>query len=188
MLTGLVVVLLSRVLHRLRALFPPEVVGLIAFMVGASQVSLALSRFLGVSRATDRLDTRYLMVAGVTLALIAGLTVWDRGRVRLFSSVITLVAGHVIANQYGFIKADQWAQVSLARFVDLPRIHPPGLHFNIGLLVPFLALGLSAEGNSGTEFWKIQKESVAFTAPDTVNRKSGDRFGYRGSWHRVRMS
>ena len=42
LITGIVVAALSRVLHRWRFLFPPEVVGLIAFMVGASQSTLAV--------------------------------------------------------------------------------------------------------------------------------------------------
>jgi xanthine permease XanP len=53
LVTGVVVVVLSRVLHRWRFLFPPEVVGLIAFMVGASQASLAVSRFLGQPRGSE---------------------------------------------------------------------------------------------------------------------------------------
>jgi len=70
--------------------------------------------------------------------------VWGKGRVRLFSSVITLVTGYIVANSFGFIHASQWAQFSNARFIDIPRIHPPGLAFNPGLLLPFLVLGLSA--------------------------------------------
>jgi NCS2 family nucleobase:cation symporter-2 len=144
LLTGLIIVLLSRVLNRWRALFPPEVVGVIAFMVGASQVSLAVSRFLGSNRVTDPLDPHYLLVATITIALLAGLTVWGKGGVRLFSSVITLVTGYIIANSFGFIHADQWAQLVNARTIDFPRIHPPGLAFNSGLILPFLVLGLSA--------------------------------------------
>lgn len=143
LVSGVVVVLLSRVLHRWRALFPPEVVGLIAFMVGASQVTLALSRFLGLNRTTDRVDSHYLLVASITLALMAGLTVWGKGRVRLFSSFLTLVAGYSIASSFGFLRPQQWAQVSNARLLDIPRIHPPGLAIDYGLLLPFMILGLS---------------------------------------------
>lgn len=142
--TGLVIALLSRVLHRWRALFPPEVVGLIAFMVGASQVSLALSRFLGFGHGSTQIDPHYLLVASITLGLLAGLTVWGRGRVRLFCSAITLVVGYIVANAFGFIHADQWAQVAQARWIDFPRIHPPGLAFDYSLLLPFAVLGLSA--------------------------------------------
>jgi NCS2 family nucleobase:cation symporter-2 len=159
LVTGLVVVFLSRVLHRWRVLFPPEVVGLIAFMVGASQVSLALSRFLGLSRAADRLDLHYLLVASITLGLLAGLTVWGKGRVRLFSSFITLVAGYVVANSFGFVRGDQWEQVANARLLDIPRIHPPGLAFDYGLLLPFMVLGLSVAMKSAGDLAVIEKIS-----------------------------
>lgn len=159
LLTGFVVVVLSRVLHRWRALFPPEVVGLIAFMVGASQVSLALSRFLGLNRLTDPLDPHYLLVATFTLALLAGLTVWGKGRVRLYSSAITLVAGYIVANAYGFVHADQWARVRSAPLLDFPRIHPPGLAFDSGLLLPFIVLGLSVAMKSAGDLAVSEKIS-----------------------------
>jgi NCS2 family nucleobase:cation symporter-2 len=113
-------------------------------MVGASQVTLALSRFLGFERGAQRLDLNYLFVAFVTLAMLAGLTVWGKGPVRLFSSVITLVVGYVLANSFGFISAAQWTEVGRARWIDVPRIHPPGLSFDPNLILPFLILGLSA--------------------------------------------
>jgi xanthine permease XanP len=159
LVSGLTVVFLSRVLHRWRALFPPEVVGLIAFMVGASQVTLALSRFLGLSRTTDRLDPNYLLVAIITLALMTGLTVWGKGRVRLFSSIITLITGYIVANSLGFIHRDQWAQVANARLIDIPRIHPPGLAFDYGLLLPFLVLGLSVAMKSAGDLAVSEKIS-----------------------------
>ncbi len=159
LISGLVVVFLSRVLYRWRALFPPEVVGLIAFMVGASQATLALSRFLGLSRAADRLDFHYLLVASITLALMAGLTVWGKGRVRLFSSFATLVAGYIIANWFGFLHSEQWAEVANARVLDIPRIHPPGLAFDYGLLLPFMILGLSVAMKSAGDLAVSEKIS-----------------------------
>src|SRR5262249_36225913 len=123
---GLLVVLLRRVLHRFRFLFPPEVVGLVAFMVGASQASLAVSRFLGLSRADQNPDPRYLLVAAITLAVLASLTVWGKGKLRLFSSTLTVLGGYLVAQTFHFIDANQWGRVSAAPWVDLPRIHPPG--------------------------------------------------------------
>jgi NCS2 family nucleobase:cation symporter-2 len=54
------------------------------------------------------------------------------------------VLGYTIANAYGFIRPDQWAQVSQARYVDFPRLHPPGFAMDLGLIIPFTVLGLSA--------------------------------------------
>ena len=162
LISGVVVVLLSRVLHRWRMLFPPEVVGLIAFMVGASQINLALSRFFGLNHPGDRLDGNYLAVAAITLALLAGLTVWGKGPWRLFSSVITLAVGYVVAHSYGFLNAEQWKQVSDARFIDFLRIHPPGLAMDYSLLIPFVILGLSAAMKTAGDIAVSQK----FSDPD----------------------
>ena len=98
-------------------------------------------------------------MASVTLALLAGLTVWGKGRVRLFSSAITLVAGYVVANSFGFIHADQWAEVAHARLLDFPRIHPPGLAFDAGLLLPFIVLGLSAAMKTAGDLAVMEKIS-----------------------------
>jgi xanthine permease XanP len=159
LITGIVVAALSRVLHRWRFLFPPEVVGLIAFMVGASQSTLAVSRFLGLSRADQNPDPKYLAVAAITLALLASLTVWGKGRVRLFSSALTVVGGYFVAHAFGFIQSDQWARVAAAPFIDLPRIHPPGLAFDATLIVPFVVLGLSATMKSAGDLTICEKIS-----------------------------
>jgi NCS2 family nucleobase:cation symporter-2 len=144
LVTGAFVVLLSHLLHRWRFLFPPEVVGLIAFMVGASQATLAVSRFLGLNRPNQSPDPNHLMVAAVTLALLASLTVWGKGPTRLFSSVITIAFGYAFAGYLGFIGPDKWARIQEAALIDFPRIRPPGLAFDPGLILPFAILGLSA--------------------------------------------
>src|SRR5262245_34958899 len=144
LITGGFVVALSHLLHRWRFLFPPEVVGLIAFMVGASQATLAVSRFLGLNRANQSPDPNHLVIASFTLAVLAGLTVWGKGPFRLFSSIITVVFGYSMAAYFGFIGPEQWNRVASARLVDFPRIHPPGLAFDAGLILPFAVLGLSA--------------------------------------------
>src|SRR5262245_60996368 len=115
LVTGTCVIVLSRVLHRWRFLFPPEVVGLIAFMVGASQATLAVSRFVGLGDRMDQTpDPNYLFVAALTLGLLASLTVWGKGWLRLFSSMITVIFGYVAAAKFGFIGAQQWALVEQA--------------------------------------------------------------------------
>src|SRR5260370_31373769 len=90
LLTGFVVVFLSRVLHRWRFLFPPEVVGLIAFMVGASQASLAVSRFLGINRMDQTPASDHLLIASCTLAVLAGFSGWGEGKLRLFRHVVSV--------------------------------------------------------------------------------------------------
>ncbi len=144
LITGVIVLLLSRVLYRWRFLFPPEVVGLIAFMVGASQSTLAVSRFLGLNNPNQTPDLNYLIVASITLVVLAGLTVWGTGRMRLFSSTATVVIGYFVADAFGFLSDAQWSVVRNAAWIGLPNIHPPGLAFDARLLMPFVVLGLTA--------------------------------------------
>jgi NCS2 family nucleobase:cation symporter-2 len=142
--TGAVVCLMSRTLHRLRTLFPPEVVGLIAFMVGASQASLAVMSFLGVSRSDQAPSNVHLAIAAITLAILASLSVWGKGKLRLFSSLITLVVGYLLSAAMGMVRPEQWQLVKDAAWIGFPRLAPPGISFDARLILPFVVLGLTA--------------------------------------------
>ena len=142
--TALSVALFSRVLPKWRMLFPPEVVGLIAFMVGASQASLAVTRFLGMERMDQTPDPAHMVVASGSLGLLAALTVWGKGRLRLFSTLITLAAGYVVCISMDLVNAEAWERVGAASWIGLPQFTFPGFAFDAGLVVPFVVLGLSS--------------------------------------------
>lgn len=178
LVTGAIVVLLSHMLHRWRFLFPPEVVGLIAFMVGASQATLAVSRFLGLSRTNQAPDPNHLLVATITLALLASLTVWGKGPLRLFSSVITVVFGYSLAGYYGFIGPEQWARVHAAALLDFPSIHPPGLAFDASLMLPFAVLGLSAALKAAGDLAVCEKISDSGWKTANLKRSSSALLTY----------
>jgi len=178
LVTGAVVCLISRVLHRWRALFPAEVVGLIAFMVGASQASLAVSRFLGVSLSNPTPDPRHLLIASLTLALLACLTVWGKGKLRLFSSLITLVAGYTACAVGGMIRPEQWRRLSDAAWIGLPEIHPPGIAFDGSLMLPFLILGLSAVLKASGDLTIAEKISDANWKRTDVKQASSAILSY----------
>lgn len=161
LVSGAAVLLLSRALHRWRAMFPAEVVGLIAFMVGASQASLAVSRFLGISRANQTPDPQHLLIATLTLGLLAGLTVWGKGRLRLFSSLITLAAGYTACAFAGMIRPEQWERLGQADWIGLPAVSPPGLAFDPQLILPFAILGLSASLKASGDLTIAEKISDA---------------------------
>lgn len=161
LVTGIVVAGLSRVLHRWRFLFPPEVVGLIAFMVGASQASLAVSRFLGIHRMDQTPASDHLFVASATIGLLAGLTVWGKGKLRLFSTLITLMAGYFLAGALGMVSAEQWQRVTDAPWIGLPTVHPPGMAFDPSLVLPFAVLGLSAALKASGDLTIAEKISDA---------------------------
>lgn len=52
--------ILSRLVQRLRVLFPPEVTGLVVAMVGIELIALAAPRFLGF-QSSERIDPRAVL-------------------------------------------------------------------------------------------------------------------------------
>lgn len=161
LVTGLSVAMLSQLLPKWRFLFPPEVVGLIAFMVGASQASLAVTKFLGMTRLDDSPAATHIVVASGSLALLAALTVWGRGRLRLYSTVITLVAGYVSCMAMGLMSPDAWRRVLEAPWIGLPIPSPPGMKFELSLFLPFAVLGLSSALKSAGDLTICEKISDA---------------------------
>lgn len=146
---GVVVALLSRVIHRLRWLFPPEIAGFVVLMVGLSVIVLAMRNFLGVGSMAG--ETRLgLLIASGTLALMVALAVWGTVRLRLFSSLIGIVIGCIAAYLAGWHPSSDLAIVTEAPVVSVPRPFVEGLAFDPSLVVPFtiaaLAIALNAFG------------------------------------------
>ena len=81
-LSGVFESVMSRLITRLRVLFPPEVTGLVFAMVGIGLIGLACPRFVGAPSAAGQ--GRSLLVAFTTLAVMVGPTVWSKGKLRLF--------------------------------------------------------------------------------------------------------
>ena len=161
LITALAVALFSRVLPRWRFLFPPEVVGLIAVMVGASQASLAVTRFLGMERLDQTPSLAHLLVASGSLGLLAALTVWGKGKLRLFSTLITLVAGYVVCIALGMVTPEFWTRVNDAPWIGFPRMIPPGFAFDPQLVLPFIVLGLSSALKTSGDLTICEKISDA---------------------------
>ena len=108
--SGLFEALLSRVMRHLRALFPPEVTGLVVSMVGIELIALAAPRFHGF---TGPGSSRYLLpiaVALLTLAVMIGPTVWSEGTLRLYPVLLGLVAGYLSAYAVGLLT---WPQLNV---------------------------------------------------------------------------
>jgi xanthine permease XanP len=60
-ISGVFEALLSRLVQRLRVLFPPEVTGLVVAMVGIELIALAAPRFLGFQSSVARIDPRAVL-------------------------------------------------------------------------------------------------------------------------------
>lgn len=137
-LVGLFEMAFSRLVRRLRVLFPAEVTGLIVMMVGISVTGLAVRMFFGAKAATPELREEEVFVAVATLAGMIGMNVWSRGRLRLFCILIGMGMGYGLSFLTGVLAPGQLDRVRDGAWLASPLVGHPGWSFQSALVVPFL--------------------------------------------------
>ena len=141
---GLIEAVLSPALRRLRFLFPPEVTGLVVFMVGVSLVPVGASKFLGIDYAGDPIRPVVPAVAAATFLVMALINVRGGPRLRLYSVLCGLVVGYALSAATGLFGAAQWKQLQDAPWFELPfHAGVLDLRFEWSLLLPFAIVSLS---------------------------------------------
>ena len=99
----------------MRAVFPAEVIGTIITMVGIEVIPFGVRRFCGVDVSHPTLDLMALPVAVITLVVMMSLTVWGKGKLRLYSALIGMIAGYVAAVDSGFLGPAQFSSQTLPK-------------------------------------------------------------------------
>ena len=135
---GAMQTLLARVVGRLRALFPPEVAGLVVAMVGLALAPYAVKSLFGLGREDTLIEMRELLVGLGTLAIIVGFTVWGKKGFRLFAILLGIVFGFGSAYALGVLPHGMGDRLSELPLVALPQIIHPGLAFDPAFILPFL--------------------------------------------------
>jgi xanthine permease XanP len=137
--------LLSRVLLRLRWLFPPVVTGIIITAVGFEIGLISLKEILCVAGQRCPADfTLHLGVAILTAALMMGLSIWGRGSLRLYCALLGMVIGFAAAAAAGLIAPQDQVQLLLAPVLAFPKTGHLAYNFQLDLLGPFLVAGMAA--------------------------------------------
>jgi NCS2 family nucleobase:cation symporter-2 len=147
----------SRLVRRLRALFPAEVTGLIVMMVGISVTGLAMRMFFGAKAASPELREAEIFVAVATLAGMIGMNVWSRGRLRLFCILIGMGMGYGLSFLTGVLTPAQLERVLDGAWLASPLAGHPGWSFQTALVVPFLIAILCSTLKSVGDLTTCQK-------------------------------
>jgi len=141
--SGLLGVVLSRLMNRLRPFFPAEVTGTIVMMVGLALTPVAVSRFLGEeSRAV--IDPLSVSIASITFLVMAGVTVWGSPNVRLHGVLIGVGAGYLCAYASGMLTHEHLRRLEQAPLISLPSFFHEGWSFSSALIFPFLVTVLAS--------------------------------------------
>src|SRR5262245_32650211 len=140
---GLVEAALSRVWARLRTFIPSETAGLVVFLIGVI-IGLAALRVLLGEGPSGSLSARDAVVAGLALAVMIGLNIWNKGQLRLFCILIGMIVGYIAAVATGQLTLADLQSVISQPLVALPTLAHVSFAFDPELIIPFAVSGLAA--------------------------------------------
>ena len=164
----------SRFLKKMRALFPPEVTGTIVTMVGISVVGLATKNFVGLGGSDTVIEPSELLVSIVTLGTMVAINVWTKGKLKMFSVLVGMVVGYLLAIFIGVIRPEDLAQVREASMAWFPFIHHPGWAFRGDMILPFgIAMICSSLKSIGDMITAQKINDRSWKRPDMENISGG---------------
>jgi xanthine permease XanP len=145
MVAGAFEFILSRFLLRLRWVFPPVVTGIIITAVGFEIGLIGIREILCVAGQACPPDfTVHLGAALLTAAVMMGLSVWGKGPLRLFCTLLGLIIGFGAAAAAGLIAPQDQTQLFIAKVLAFPGTGHLAYAFDVALLGPFLVAGMAA--------------------------------------------
>jgi xanthine permease XanP len=161
---GVLEAALAPSLNRLRAVFPPEVSGLVIFIIGLSGGIAGLRALFGPGAASV-LPAEWATGA-LTLGAMIALNVWGRGAARMFCALIGLVVGYVAAALAGLVNANVWSVVAATPWFALPSFYF-SWSFDLALVAPFAIASVAAAMKAAGTITVCQKMNDAdWVRPD----------------------
>ncbi|RTZ44577.1 xanthine/uracil permease [Candidimonas sp. SYP-B2681] len=141
-ITGLTQLALSTCIVRLRSIFTVEIAGLAVMLTGVAtgQVGLKLLFELKGGVGATNLE---LMVAAFTLFVMVFCNIWLKSRVRLFASLLGLLAGSALAAALGMLPLDSLSFIAATPWVRLPDFPAFGWAFDVSMVWPYVMMGLA---------------------------------------------
>ncbi|MFA6584507.1 MAG: solute carrier family 23 protein [Elusimicrobiaceae bacterium] len=141
---GLFEGLFSRIVSRMRAIFPAEVTGTVVLMVGIEVIPIAIPKFFGVDKLNADPSGRAVFVALITLMSMVGFNVWGRGKMRLYSVLIGMAIGYIAAFSVGLLDIATIRHLINEPVFRMPAIGKFGMSFSVVLIIPFMIATLSS--------------------------------------------
>ena len=176
MLAGLFEVLFSRVVNRLKFLFPNQVTGVVVLMVGVALIPLGTSKFLGIEISGDPVSFKGTLAAGLTLLAMIGVNIWGKGQFRLYCVLIGMVVGYLLSSALGIMNQNDWLKILRAPWVDLPWKGSVmfSFAFEWSMVGPFMIVAICASLKSFGNLTTCQKiNDEDWEQPDVKNVGKG---------------
>jgi len=171
MFAGALEAALAPLLNRLRAVFPPEVSGLVIFIIGWSGGIAGLRSVLGQNVAP--ISSAEWIVGSITLGTMIALNVWGVGPARMFCALIGLVVGYVSAAFAGLVDAHVTAVLAATPWLGLPSISLQR-SFDVSIALTFAIASLATAMKAAGTITVCQKMNDAdWVRPDMKTITSG---------------
>ncbi len=166
--------LFSRLLPRLRRLFPTEVTGLIVAMVGITVIPTAMRILLGHTAEHPGIRLDYLAVGGATMAIMIGLNVWTKGKIRLFCVILGMASGYAISAAAGLFEPHEIEHLATSQWIDFPLLEHPGWSFDARLILPVVLATLCSSLKTVGDLATCQRiNDSEWQRPDMSNVQRG---------------
>jgi len=98
--SGIAAIGFARLIPRMRAVFPPEVIGVVVLMLGLSLVGTGLSRGVGLTPSGEASGAAVIS-AVATIACIIGVSLWGPPALRRLAMVVGAMVGTLVAVMTG---------------------------------------------------------------------------------------
>ncbi len=173
---GLVESSLAPLIKKMRFLFPAEVTGLVVALVGIVVVPIAVKNLLGyhVENGESLIIYKDMFIGMLALAVMIGINVYSKGKLRLFAILTGIVTGFVASSLLGVIAPADWESVSEASWFTLPSMTHMSWKFEPTLIVPFTIAALCSTLKSVGDLATCQKINDAkWLRPDMNNISRG---------------
>ena len=133
-------------------LMPPVVTGAVVAIIGLNLSSAAVSNFLNSDfRLASAGDAQKALVACVTFAVAASVSIYLKGFLRLLPILTGVVAGYLLALPLGLVSPASLAAVASAPWLGLPPFTAPAFSWGALLVIAPVFVVLVAENKGHLE-------------------------------------
>ncbi|MBP2636977.1 MAG: UraA [Firmicutes bacterium] len=136
-IAGFFQMLLSRIIPRIRFLFPTEVAGLMVVMTGVAGIAPGVSAIFGVDDLKNTIDSSSMVVGLITIMIMVSLSVWGNSSMRQYAILAGIIVGYVLSYVLGIFNLDHIRQLAAAPYIAMP-VMTMEWSFDERLLLPFL--------------------------------------------------
>lgn len=164
LVSGLIQVAISQKLSLFRKILTPTVSGTVLMLIPISVMSAVFNLLEDVQ--TNQHSLAAPLVAFVTAAVMCGVYLVARGMLRLWASVLGVIAGTLLAGVYGLYDV---SRIMEASWVGLPELGWPGLNIHFG-----------------SAFWVLLPGFILAATISSIRTMSSAVAVHRVSWRKPR--